>query len=126
MEKIKEQIKELLNNLTLLRFVRKFSADRLQEDNSFAEKFNIKTNENSISILDTTQSKLLITNSEFNGEEYSKYNIKQLSELLDTIGTKEGELLIPKDSAMGEMICRVNKDIVVVCGLPKSDVKPKK
>lgn len=124
MENIKN-VKELLNNLTLLRFVKKFSADRICENDDFSKKFNIKANENSISILDTTQSKLLVTNSEFTGEEYCKYNIKQLAELLDTIGTKEGELIIPKDSSLGEMICRVDRNLIVVCGLPKSD-KPKK
>ena len=121
-----KEMKEILNNLTLLRFVRKFSADGIVENDDFAKKFNIKANENSISILDTTQSKLLFTNSEFTGEEYCKYNIRQLAELLDTIGTKEGELIIPKDSSLGEMICKVDRNLIVVCGLPKSDKPSKK
>lgn len=109
-----------------MRFVKKFSADKLQEDNKFAERFNIKSNENSINILDTTSTKLLCTNSEFAGEEHSKYSIKQLAELLDTLGSKEGEVIIPKDNKLGEMIVKINRDVIVVCGLPKQDSKPKK
>jgi len=125
MENNREWLKGLLNNLTLLRFTKKYSADRLQEDNKMSEKFNIKANVNSVTILDTTQSKLLCTNSEFIGEEYTKFNLKQLSDLLDTIGKTEGELIIPSNSVMGEMICKIGKDVVVICGLPKSDVKKK-
>jgi len=118
-----QQIKELLNNLNLLRFVKKFTADNLLEDNKLAkEKFNIKTSENSISILDSTATKLLVTNAEFEGEIYTRFNLKQLAELLDTIG-KDGELLIPKNSDLREMIAKVGNDIVVVSPLPKADKK---
>jgi len=116
-----EQIKGLLNNLNLLRFVRKFTADNLLEDNKLAEeKFNIKAGDNSISILDSTATKLLVTNSEFEGEIYTRFNLKQLAELLDTIG-KDGELIIPKNSELREMIARVGNDIVVISPLPKAD-----
>jgi len=116
-----QQIKELLNNLNLLRFVKKFTADNLLEDNKLAkEKFNIKTSENSISILDSTATKLLVTNAEFEGEIYTRFNLKQLAELLDTIG-KDGELLIPKNSDLREMIAKVGNDVVVVSPLPKTD-----
>jgi len=116
-----QQIKELLNNLNLLRFVKKHSADNLLEDNKLAkEKFNIKANDNSISILDSTATKLLVTNAEFGGEIYTRFNLKQLAELLDTIG-KDGELLIPKNSDLREMIAKVGSDVVVVSPLPKTD-----
>lgn len=125
MNDLKQQIKGYLNNLLLLRFVKKNSADGLCENNDFAKKFNIQTNENSLSILDTTKSKLLVTDSEFTGEEYTKYSVKQLAELLDTIGKVDGEVIIPKDSSMGEMLVKTNRDILVICSLPKQDIKKK-
>jgi len=119
------KIKELLNNLTLLRWVRKFSADNLLENNEMAnKKFNVKTSEDSISILDTTATKLLITKAEFNGEELVRFNLKQLDDLIETIG-KDGELIIPKNSEMKEMIAQVKDNIAVVCPLPKKDKKAK-
>jgi len=119
----RNKLKELLNNLTLLKWVRKFTADNLLEDNSMAkEKFNIKTTEDSVSILDSTATKLLITNAEFNGEEFVRFNLKQLNDLLDVVGI-DGELIIPEKSEMKEMVCSVGNNIAVVCPLPKSDKK---
>jgi len=119
------KLKEILNNLTLLRWVRKFSADNLLEDNTMAnEKFKIKTSEDSVSILDTTATKLLVTNAEFDGEEFVRFNLKQLNDLLETIG-KDGELIIPKNSEMKEMIAQVGNNIAVVCPLPKKDTSKK-
>ena len=116
-----ENIKKLLNNLTLLKFVKKFSADNLLENNSMAkDKFNITSTDDSISILDTTATKLFVTNAEFKGEEYVRFNLKQLDELLQIVG-KEGELIIPKKSEMREMIAKVGNDIAVVCPLAQQD-----
>ena len=125
MEYNKEWLKSLLNNTTLLRWVRKFSCDNLLDDNKMAtEKFKIKTNDDSISILDTTATKLLITNANFNGEELVRFNLKQLYDLIETIG-KDGELIIPKNSEMKEMIAQVGSSIAVVCPLPKKDTSKK-
>ena len=117
----RNELKELLNNLNLLKWVKKFSADNLLEDNSMAnEKFNVKTSDNSVSILDSTATKLLITHSEFDGEEIVRFNLKQLASLLEVVG-KEGELIIPKNSDMNELVARVGNDIAIVCPLPKKD-----
>jgi len=119
-------IKNLLNNVTLLRFVKRFSANNLLEDNKMAkDKFKISTDENSISILDSSATKMLITNASFEGEVFTTFNMKQLAELIDVVG-KEGMLIIPAKSEMREMICKVNGgDLVIVCPLPKSDKKSK-
>ena len=124
MENNREWLKGILNNLSVLRWVKKYSSDKLQEDNKFSEKFNIKASDKSISILDTTSTKLLVTQAEFIGEEFVRFNMKQLTELIDVVG-KEGELIIPAKSNMREMLARVGSDIIVVCPLPQSD-KPKK
>ena len=117
-------IKEILNNTTLLRFVKRFTANNLLSDNQKAEKFNVSIGKNSISILDNTATKLLITNADFKGEEYVSFNLKQLSDLIDVVG-KEGKLIIPANSEMREMICKINNDICIVCPLPKTDKSKK-
>ena len=115
-------LKSLLNNNVLLRWVKKFSADNLMEDNSLAMKFNIKCNEESISVSDTTFTKLLVTSARFNGKEYVRYNIKQLREALDLVGA-EGELVISEDNNK-ELFVIVKDTIVVISPLPETD-KPK-
>jgi len=112
-------VKNLLNNLTLLKWVRKFSADNLLEDNKLADKFKIKCNEESISVGDSTMTKLLVTQARFSGKEYVRYNVKQLKEALDLVGS-EGELIISEDNHK-ELFVQVKDTIVVVSPLPKTD-----
>jgi len=121
------KLKEILNNLTLLKWVRKFSADNLLEDNKLAkEKFKIDSEANSISIMDTTATKLFITKAKFGGEELVRFDLGQMANLIEIVGTK-GELIIPKDSLLKEMIAEVKDDVVVICPLPRQDkVKEKK
>ena len=122
-----EYIKELLSDMTLLKWVKKFSADNLLDNNDMAKnKFNIEATDKSISILDSSATKLLVTNAEFKGEEFVRFNLKQLADLLDVVGNN-GELIIPAKTEMREMIAQVGNDIVVVCPLPRQDkVKEKK
>lgn len=122
----RSSLKELLNNLTLLRWVKKFSANNLLEDNEMAKtRFNVVAKEDSVSILDTTATKLLVTKSEFVGKEYVRFNLEQLNDLIECVG-KKGELIIPADSDMREMIAKVGNDIVVVCPLAQKDKKKTK
>ena len=115
------KLKEILNNLILLKWVKKFSADNLLEDNKLAkDKFKIKATDNSVSIMDTTATKLFITKAEFEGEELVRFDLAQLGSLIEIVGTK-GELIIPKNSTLNEMIAEVNDDLIVVCPLPKKD-----
>jgi len=120
-----QQIKELLNNLKLLKFVKKFSADNLLEDNKMAtEKFKVKTSENSISILDSSSTKLLVTEAEFGDEIYTRFNLKQLAEVLEVFGS-DGEMVIPKNSSMKELIAIKDNNLLIVCPLPKKDTSKK-
>ena len=112
-------IKTLLNNNILLKWVKKFSADNLQDDNSLAMKFGVKCNEESISVGDSTLTKLLITSARFSGNEYVRYNVKQLKETLDLVGS-EGELIISKDNNK-ELFIQVKDTLVIVSPLPEVD-----
>jgi hypothetical protein len=124
MENIKEQIKNLLNNMVLLKWVKKYSADNLLDDNSLATKFGVKCNENSISVGDKTLTKLLITQARFSGKEFVRYNIKQLKGALELVGD-EGELIVSADNN-NELFIQVKDTIVVVSPLPKTDAEIKK
>ena len=116
-----DKLKGILNNLILLKWVRKFSADNLLEDNTLAkEKFNVESTDDSVSIMDTTATKLFVIKAKYTGEELVRFDLKQLGSLIEIVGI-EGELLIPKDCEMNEMIAEVKDDIVVVCPLPKQD-----
>ena len=120
-EKIDDKgwLKNLLNNNVLLKFVKKFSADNLMTDNSLAEKFGIKCNEESISVGDNTLTKLLVTSARFEGNEYCRFNLKQLRETLDLTGA-EGELVISSDNNK-ELFVIVKDTITIVSPLPQTD-----
>ncbi|NQV08896.1 hypothetical protein HQ529_03535 [Candidatus Woesearchaeota archaeon] len=111
--------KNLLNNLVLIKWVKKFSADNLTIDNELAEKFKIKCNKDSISIGDKTMNKMLITQAKFVGKEFVRYTTKQLKEALDLIGS-DGELIISEDNNK-ELFIQVGDTVVVVSPLPQSD-----
>ncbi len=112
-------IKNLLNNLPLLRWVKKFSADNTLDDNSLAEKFGVKCNEQSISVGDKSMTKLFVSQARYNGEEFVRYNIAQIKETLDLLGA-DGELIISKSNTK-ELFIQVKDSVVVVSPLPKSD-----
>ena len=114
-------IKNLLNNNVLLKWVKKFSADNLLEDNKLAEKFGVKCNEESISVGDSTMTKLFVSQARYGGKEYVRYNVKQLKEALDLVGS-EGELIISEDNNK-ELFIQVKDSIVVVSPLPRADSK---
>lgn len=114
-------IKNLLNNVTLLKWVKKFSADNLLADNALAEKFGIRCNEESISVGDSTMTKLFVTQARFAGKEIVRYNVKQMREALDLTGP-EGELIIAQDNNK-ELFIQAKDNVVVVSPLPKADDK---
>lgn len=117
-----QEIKELLNSVNLLRFVKKYSCDNLLSDCKLAkEKFKVETNPNSISILDNTACKLFVSNSKFSGDEVARFSLKQLQALLEVAGV-DGEMVIAK-SNLNELIAEVKNDVIVVCPIPKSDKK---
>lgn len=118
-----EWVKNLLNNMTLIKWVKKFSADNLLADNALAEGFGIKCNEESISVGDTGMTKLFVTQARFGGKEFVRYNIKQLKETLDVIGSQtEGELIIGMDNHR-ELFLQVKDSVVVISPLPQTDRK---
>ena len=112
-------LKSLLNNMPLLKWVKHFSADHLFEDNEMAKKFEVQTNEDSISIADKTITKILVTHSKYGGEVHARYSMKQLAQVITLLGSG-GELLISKTNNH-EMFVQMGDTVVIVCPLPKED-----
>jgi|SRR3990167_2382672 len=120
-EKNMSWLKGLLNNIPLLKWVRKYSADNLLEDNELASKWSVETSEETISVGDKTLTKLLVTNARFAGEEHSRYNIKHVAEVVKELGS-EGELIVGKNDKH-ELFIQIGTNVVVICPLPKQDKK---
>jgi|SRR3990167_6277994 len=126
-------LKGLLNNIPLLKWVRKFSADKLFEDNRLATSFGVRCNEDSISVANDTLTQVLVTHSRFGDKEYVRFNLKQIAEVIQLLGVK-GELIITerkvrKDakgveiSELPNMMIQIDDTTVIVCPLPEQDVK---
>jgi hypothetical protein len=115
-------LKGLLNNLPLLKWVKKYSADNLMADNKLATKWGIKTSDESISIGDQGLVKMLVTNSRYEGSEHIRFNTKHIFEVLKEI-CKEGELIISKgaDGEAPEMFLQTENSVIVISSLGKGD-----
>jgi len=115
-------LKGLLNNLPLLKWVKKYSADNLMADNKLAHKWGIKTTNESVSIGDKGIVKLLVTNSRYEGSEHVRFNVKHIFEVLKDI-CKEGELIVSKGTAdqPPEMFLQTENSVIVISSLGASD-----
>lgn len=120
MEKNNDFIKKLLNNLPLLKFVRKNSCDNLMDDNSLATKFKVKTLEDSISLGNSTLTQLFVTSARYNGTEHCRFSIEQLSNALEVLGKVKGELIISNENSK-EMFLQVGDSVMVISPLPQTD-----
>ncbi len=108
-------VKDLLNNMVLLKWVKKFSADGVQDDNKSAEKLGITCAEGSISVMDISSIKMLVTQAEFKGEVHNKLSLNQLKEIIDCVGS-DGNVIITKEK---ESPVFIQTDNVVVVLAPK-------
>ena len=105
----------------LAKFTKKIIAISPIQKYDLAHKYHIKTNEGSISIGDQGMTKVMTTQSRYAGKELVRFNMAQVSQLVEMLG-KKGELIIT-DNENKEMIVQVDSTSVVVCPLPKKDKK---
>jgi len=117
-------IKDLLNNKLLLSWVKKFSADGIQGDSSHARKLGITCSEESISVMDSSAVKMLVTKAEFEGELLNKLSLENLAEIIKCVGTS-GNLLIT-DKKEAPVFIQVNDTVVVLAPKTVDDEEPKK
>ncbi|KKM67534.1 hypothetical protein LCGC14_1470220 [marine sediment metagenome] len=120
-------IKNILNNNSLLRWVKKFSADGLQEE-SKADSFDVETDENTISISDVGMVKMFFSSSRFRGKTYISLDIKHIKEVLALV-EGEGRLIINESD--DKRLCYIQSGNNVVVIAPTSEAnsqekKPKK
>src|SRR3990167_2460658 len=88
-----EFLKGLLNNIAVLKWVRRNSADNLKDDVENFNKLGITTRDDSVAIMDSTNVKCLITNAIYKGEKHAMFSLEQLAEIIADVGT-EGRLII--------------------------------
>lgn len=110
-------IKTILNNSPLLKWVKKFSADGLQEE-SQGENFDVETDENSIVIADTGSVKMFFSSARFKGKTYISLDIKHIKEVLALVDG-EGRLIINEHE--NKRLCYIQSDNNVVVIAPTSE-----
>lgn len=119
-----EFIKKILNNSSLLRWVKKFSADGLQEENK-ADTFEVETNEDSISIADTGMVKMFFSSARFSGKTYASFDIKHIKEVLSLLDG-EGRLIINEDDEKRLCYIQAGNNLIVIAPTSEAEEKPKK
>ncbi len=119
-----EFIKNILNNNSLLRWVKKFSADGLQEENK-ADSFDVETDENTISISDVGMIKMFFSSSRFRGKTYISLDIKHIKEVLALIDG-EGRLIISESENKRLCYIQSGNNVVVIAPTSESESQEKK
>ena len=117
-------IKNILNNSSLLRWVKKFSADGLQEEN-VGKNFNIETDENSITIADTGLVKMFFSSARFDGTTYASFDIKHIKEVLSLV-EGEGRLIINESDDKRLCYVQSGNNVIVIAPTSESEMKDKK
>lgn len=116
-------IKNILNNSPLLKWVKKFSADGLQEVNQ-GDNFDVETDENTIAISDIAMVKMFFSSARFKGKTYISLDIKHIKEVLNLING-EGRLIINEDNNKKLCYIQSENNVVVIAPTTESEVKPK-
>ena len=119
-----EFIKNILNNSSLLRWVKKFSADGLQEENK-ADSFDVETDENTISVSDVGLVKMFFSSSRFKGKTYISLDIKHIKEVLALI-EGEGRLIINESDDKRLCYIQSGNNVVVIAPTSEADSQGKK
>ena len=93
-------IKRILSNISLLKWVRQFSADNLSEDvTKIADNFKdyIKISQDTIGLMDESNVKMLLTDTKFNGKALAIYSLEHIEQIIKAIGI-EGRLIVVKEN----------------------------
>lgn len=117
-------IKNILNNNSLLRWVKKFSADGLQEE-SKADSFDVETDENTISISDVGMVKMFFSSSRFRGKTYISLDIKHIKEVLALV-EGEGRLIINESDDKRLCYIQSGNNVVVIAPTSEAESQEKK
>ena len=117
-----EFIKNILNNLPLLRWTKKFSADGLQEEDK-GDEFEIETDENSICISDVATIKMFFSSSRFKGKTYVSFDVKQIKEVLSLVDG-EGRMILNESDDKRLCYIQSGSNVIVIAPTSESE-KPK-
>lgn len=122
MEKDYDFLRDLLNNKSLLKWVRKFTAEGLKDDIKLLDNLKVKTSENSICISDSALIKMFVTNARYIGGVHVMFSLEQLAEIISVLG-KEGKIIVPIDKNNPVMIEDENHNLIVLAPRVADDVE---
>ena len=117
-------IKNLLNNNALLRWVKKFSADGLQEEPQ-GKNFDVETDEESLAISDVASIKMFFSSSRFAGKTYASFDIKQIKEVLSLL-EGEGRLIINEHDNKRFCYIQSQENVIVIAPVNEAEESKKK
>lgn len=116
-------IRSILNNPSLLKWVKKFSANGLSEDEKVAENFDIKTDKSSIVISDAENIKMFFSNAYFSGKRYVTIDISQLKEAIGLMNGK-GRLIISEHEDKRLCYLQTDENVVVIAPITVDEEAP--
>lgn len=122
-----EKLKKILANSQLLRFIRKHTADRLQDTETtkkMANSLSLEINEDSLSLMTASNIYCLFTNSTYLGKKHLNLDLEQIQEILSVMGAK-GRLRIPEKENTPAYLEFEDGNICVLAPVVDGDTKPK-
>ena len=105
-------LKNLLNNIPLIKWVKKFSADGLQKDD-LSESLFVEKDENTICVADSGLVKMFFSSARFSGKTYVSLDIKHIKEVLSLIDG-DGRLIINDDEEKRMCYIQSENNVVVI------------
>lgn len=117
-----EKLKRMLSNVNLLRWTNKHGADKLTTKvDAIGHTLSLDTNEDSVMLMDTNNVKAIITDSKYDGEVHSRYDIMQLKDIISTLVKDkdiEGTIVI-SNKPESPMILELGRDVIILA--PRTD-----
>lgn len=123
MKKEMEFIKSLLNNNSLLKWVKKFSADGLQEKPN-GKNFSVKTSDDSICVADSSLTKMFFSSASFEGKIHVSFDLKQIREVL-SLAEEKGRLIISGDNDKRLAYVQTENNVIVIAPMTEEELAEK-
>jgi len=113
-------VRHLFSKKRLLKWVWKYSADRISKNiDVIKQQLDLDNSDNSIIVPDNDKVKAIITDVEYSGKTHSSYDLLQLKEIISALGGKQEGTLIVSDKPNVPLMIQLGEDMVILA--PKID-----
>src|SRR3990167_2367519 len=110
-----EKLKELLANIPLLRWVRAYGADGLQEGTAMAKSLGVRTTKETLMLLNSSNTTCLYTDAKVTGEKHLVLSASLLYDVLHHIPElSQGNVLIMAKPSQPAFLVEEDRRVVVV------------